>query len=72
MFNVEIYSNFEHLVAPSTQEAIDQACVNCGAKKANLRWANENTDDEQIYDVYDERGVYVFSIDTDGDVIFDR
>lgn len=69
---VRISSTFEQLVMPSTQQAIQNAAANCGANEIRLTWANENTDEAPIYDAYDEDGNYLFSIDTDNDVTFER
>jgi hypothetical protein len=69
---MNISSSFDHLVQPSTQQAIENAAVNHGAESVSLIWANENTDDGPIYDMYDENEYYIASIDTDGDVVFDR
>ncbi len=70
---MKISSSFDHLVNPSTQQAIENAAVNSGAESVSLVWANENTDFAPCYDVYDaETGEYIFSIDTDGDVVYDK
>ena len=70
---MKILSSFDRLIAPSTQQAIENGCANAGIDSAELRWTNENTDQSPIYDVYDlATEEYSFSIDTDGDVIFER
>lgn len=37
-----------------------------------LKITNDNTDNDPIYDVYDLQSNYLFSVDTDGDVVFER
>ncbi len=70
---MKIQSNFDHVISPSTQQAIENGCANAGIDSAIVGWANENTDDAPIYEVYDaENEQYSFSIDTDGDVVFSR
>lgn len=69
---MKILSSFDHLVNVSTQQAIENAAANAGFEEAHLVWTNENSDDPPVYDVYDENEYYQFSIDTDGDVTFDR
>ena len=68
-----ILSSFDQLVNPSTQKAVNNAAANYGTSSVTLVWANENTDDAPIYDVIDtENEDYMCSIDTDGDVIFEK
>ena len=74
---MKIYSPFYHLVNPSTQQEIINGAINYGGVSAvTLVWTNENTDFAPTYDVYDESAPedegYLFSIDSDGDVIYDR
>lgn len=69
---MKIYSDFDHLVQPSTQQAIENAATNQGAESVTLKWTNENTNEAPVYDMYDENENYFASIDTDGDVVFDR
>jgi hypothetical protein len=71
---MRIQSSFDHLVQPSTQQAIENSCVNYGGiDSVRLTWVNENTNDSPVYDVYNsEDDIYLFSIDTDGDVTFER
>lgn len=62
------------MVPVSTQQAISNAAANCGVDRVRLVWANENTDFAPCYDVYEEDSDenYLFSIDSDGDVVYDR
>jgi len=70
---MKIASSFDHIISPATQQAIENGCTNAGIDSAFVRWANENSDHSPIYDVYDsENEEYSFSIDTDGNVIFER
>ena len=71
---MKILSSFDQLVNPSTQQAIENGCANIGGIDAvKLHWANENTDNQPIYDVYDEEtGEYLFSIDTYNDETFSK
>ena len=69
---MKILSSFEHMVLPSTQQAIENAAANCGAEQITLKWANENCPETPIYDAYDENENLVFSVDTDKDVVFER
>ncbi len=70
---MKIASSFDHIISPATQQAIENGCANAGIDSASVRWANENSDHSPIYDVYNaENEEYSFSIDTDGNVIFER
>lgn len=69
---MKISSTFDQIIPASTQQAIENASASAGNDEARISWANENTDEAPIYDVYDENDNYVFSIDTDGNVIFER
>lgn len=68
---MKIYSDFDQLINPSTQQAIRNAAVNAEMQEANVRFRNPHGDPANLLDVYDENGNYRFSIDTDGDVIFE-
>lgn len=67
-----IFNNSNYTLSPSAQQAIQNACANAGIGDVTCKHTNENTDDAPIFDVYDETETYHFSIDTDGDVIFER
>lgn len=69
-----IQNNSDHILQVSSQQAIENAAVNAGIDNVIAVRTNENEDSEQpIYDIYDEEAeTYQFSIDTDGDVIFER
>jgi hypothetical protein len=69
---MKILSDFDHLVHPSTQQAIERAAINFGAESVSLVWTNENTDYAPCYDVYNEDDEYIFSIDTEDDIIYER
>lgn len=72
---MNISSNFEQIVNPSTQQAIENACANIGGiDSVMLTWANENSDNDPIYDVHNADGneEYLFSIDTDADAIYNK
>ena len=62
-----------HTVSASTQEAIEKQIVSIEfAGDVVLQIANEHENFEPIYSVCSLEGDYLFSIDTDGDVIFER
>jgi len=68
-----IFNNSNYTLSPSAQQAIQNACANAGIGDVTCKHTNENTDDAPIFDVYDEETeTYHFSIETDGDVIFER
>lgn len=71
---MKILSSFDQLVNVSTQQKIEESCANIGGvESVYLEWANENTGDAPIYDVYKEMSeFYLFSIDTDTDTTFER
>lgn len=72
---MNISSNFEQLVNPSTLQAIENACANIGGiDSVILTWTNENSDNDPIYDAHNDDGYeeYLFSIDTAADVIYDK
>ena len=58
-------------INPSAQNAIRNAAANCGVS-AVVATHVDQTDDNHIFDIYDEEENYLFSIDTDGDVIFEK
>ena len=59
------------ILHPSTQQAIQNACANADIDNvvAVYQYSNE---DNHIFDIYDEDENYQFSIDTDGDIIFEK
>lgn len=62
-----------HTTSVSTQQAIKQAVANMGfLGDVVLKITNDNSDYSPVYDVYDLQSNYLFSIDTDGDVVFER
>ena len=56
---------------PSTQNAVRNSASNCGVSGVVATHVDQ-TGDNHIFDIYDENENYLFSIDTDGDVIFER
>ncbi len=57
----------------STLSAIENQCNQMDFRgDVNLVHTNDNTDYDPTYDVYDLQSHYLFSIDTDGDVIYNR
>lgn len=69
---MSIFSNFPQIVSPSTQNAIEKAAACAGAEDVHLTWTNANSDEEPVYDAYDDDDNYLFSIDTDGDVVHQK
>lgn len=70
---MKIVNQNQHTTNVSTQEAIQNAVTNMGfAGDVVLVITNDHEDYDPIYDVYDLQQNYLFSIDTDGDVIFER
>ena len=68
-----IFTNPPYSFSPSSQQAIEQACVSMeidGDVHATKNAGDGNND--TLFDLYDDDENYLFSIDTDGDVIFDR
>jgi len=56
---------------PSTQIAIRNAAANVGVSESHATHVSQDCDNH-IFDIYDHNKNYLFSIDTDGDVVFDR
>jgi len=60
-------------ISASTEKAIQGWCNrNDFRGDVSLVHTNDNTDYAPTYDVYYPQADYLFSIDTDGDVIYDR
>ena len=70
---MKIYNQTSVTFSPETQQEILKAMAHCGASEVCTVLANENTG-ANIFDFYADgiKSVYLFSIDTDGDVIFER
>jgi len=55
----------------STQKAIKNAAANLGVSEVHATHVSQDCDNH-IFDIYDHNENYLFSINTDGNVIFDR
>jgi hypothetical protein len=70
---ISIINSTEYTLSPSSQEAIRNAAANYGGLDAvSVAKSAYDGGNATLFNVYDESGqTYLFSIDTDGDVIFD-
>ena len=67
-----INNNSAYTLSTSAQQAIRNGAANAGAESVTAIHSNGNTDDAPIFDIYGQDENYLFSIDTDGDVIFEK
>lgn len=71
--DMKIINKNSGAVSASTVSAIEKQCKDIDFRgDVSLVHTNDNTDHDPTYDVYDLQADYLFSIDTDGDVIYDR
>lgn len=64
-----IYNNTEFSFSPSAQQAINNACANIGVDEATTSVRDAHVG--SMFDLWDNDSNYLFSIDTDGDIIFE-
>ena len=55
----------------SEQQTIRNAAASAGVDIVQIEFAYSN-DDNPVFDVNDEEGNYLFSLDTDGDIVFNK
>lgn len=70
---MSILNESAYILQPSAQQAIKNACANSGTESDTVvaEFAYTN-DDNPIFDIKEENGNYLFSIDTATDKIFDK
>jgi len=67
-----ITNNTTHLFSPSSQQEIRNAMANAGLDEVVTRTSKPHDEVDNIFDLYDTDGNYQFSIDVEGDVIFEK
>jgi len=65
-----IINNTEITFSPEAQNSIRNAAANCGVDVVEAKMANFRSNAENLFDFYGEDGEYLFSYDTDADVIY--
>ncbi len=63
---VKIINNTDNTLQPSAQSKIRDAAANMGISEV-IVGGNDG-----VFDLYDQYENYLFSIDTDGDIIFEK
>lgn len=56
---------------PSTQQAVRNAAANCGVTEVTAKHVDQINDDH-VFEIYDEDGNYLFSINTGNDIVYSR
>ena len=72
---VSIFNPYDYTFSPTALAAIRNSIPNgiVAVHKAVAVYSNfRDNDAAPIFDIYDEEENYLFSIDTDGDVIFEK
>ena len=71
---VSIFNPYDYTFSPTALAAIRNSIPNgiVAVHKVIAICSNPPNDDAPIFDIYDEEENYLFSIDTDGDVIFEK
>jgi len=64
---IRIINNTEFTFSPKSQQSIRNAAANFGADEVEAKLA---INAENFFDFYGEDGVYLFSYDTEADVIY--
>jgi len=65
-----IINNTEILFSTQSQTTIRNAAANYGVDVVEAKLANFRSNAENLFDFYGEDGGYLFSYDTDADVIY--
>ena len=66
-----IQNNTTHIFSPSSQQEIRNAMANCGIDEVVTR-TNKYDEVDNVFNFFDTEGYYQFSIDIEGDVIFEN
>jgi hypothetical protein len=66
-----ITNNTNKTFSHSAQQAIRNAAANCGVDEVTTSVNSNDGNNDTLFDLYDTNENYLFSIDTDGDVIFE-
>lgn len=71
---MKISNDSAYTLSQAAQQAVRNGAINAGidANAGVIAKHIYNNDDAQIFDIYDTDENYVFSIDTDGNVIFEK
>lgn len=67
-----IQNNTKHIFSPSSQQEIRNAMANCGLDEVVTRTNKPHNEVDNVFNFFDTEGSYQFSIDTEGDVIFEN
>ena len=67
-----IFNSTKYTFSPSAQQAISNAAANMGIDEVNTGINSGDGNNGTLFDLYDNDDNYLFSIDTDGDVIWER
>lgn len=67
-----IQNSTSHTFSPSSQNAIRNAMANCGIDEVVTRTNKPHGEGDNIFNLFDTKGNYQFSIDIEGDVIFEN
>lgn len=67
-----IQNNTSHTFSPESQQAIRNAMANAGLDKVVTRTNKPHDEVDNIFNFFDTDGNYQFSIDIEGDVIFEN
>lgn len=67
-----IQDNTAHTFSPASQQAIRNAMAHAGIDEVVTRTNKPHDEVDNIFNFFDADGNYRFSIDTEGDVIFEN
>jgi hypothetical protein len=67
-----IQNSTEHIFSPSSQQAIRNAMENFGLDEVVTYTNNPHDEVSNIFNLFDIEGNYMFSIDIEGDEIFEN
>lgn len=66
-----IINNTNITLSSKAQQSISDAAANAGIDEVHVA-KNATDGNNKLFDFYDEEGSYIFSIDLDGNVIWDN
>lgn len=67
-----IQNNTPHLFSPSSQQAIRNAMAHAGVDEVVTKTNKPHGEIDNIFNLFDTNGNYQFSIDIEGDIIFEN
>jgi hypothetical protein len=67
-----IQNNTTHIFSPKSQQEIRNAMANCGIYEVVTRTNKPHDEVDNIFNFFDTDDNYQFSIDIEGDVIFEN